>query len=280
MTLGEKIKQERKKKNLTQEALAGTKITRNMLSAIEHDKASPSLDTLRYIAEVLDLPLPYLLSTEDNLLFYQKSEKIKDIRAAFGTEKYKKCIDIISSMSGSDDELAYIASVCYFKLGKESILNGSLITGAKYLQLSKDFAQKTVYDTSYEELLTTLFLAVAQNIKTPLLDLDIKSYEEGLNKICEIDFYKFIMQDKDHQFTNKIFSKHLAAKQLIKDMKLNEALLLLKELEAEKSAKNYNSYWVLTLYTDIESCYRQLRDFESAYRYAVKRMTLTEQFGV
>ena len=42
MNLGEKIKNLRISKNITQSALSGAKITRNMLSQIENGKAMPS----------------------------------------------------------------------------------------------------------------------------------------------------------------------------------------------------------------------------------------------
>ena len=68
-SLGEKIKLRRKSLGLTQSELAGNKITRNMLSRIENGAALPSLDTLEHIAIGLKLPVPYLLSEDDDLPF-------------------------------------------------------------------------------------------------------------------------------------------------------------------------------------------------------------------
>ena len=65
MNLGEKIRAARIEKNMTQSDVASDKITRNMLSAIESGKATPSLDTLMYISAKLELPIHYLLS--DNI---------------------------------------------------------------------------------------------------------------------------------------------------------------------------------------------------------------------
>ena len=55
-------------------------------------------------------------------------------------------------------------------------------------------------------------------------------------------------------------------------------MILNFKIEAAKSKKNYNAYLVLNLYTDIEYCYKQIADFENAYKYSTKRMTLMEQF--
>ena len=72
MTLGQKIKARRKRLGLTQSELCKNKFTRNMLSAIERDKATPSLDSLKYIAEELSLPISYLVSDDDDMFFYEK----------------------------------------------------------------------------------------------------------------------------------------------------------------------------------------------------------------
>ena len=44
MNIGKKIKKLRTSKLMTQSELAGSEITRNMLSRIENDAASPSLE--------------------------------------------------------------------------------------------------------------------------------------------------------------------------------------------------------------------------------------------
>ena len=66
MTLGQKLRALRKQKKMTQSALAGTEITRNMLSRIENDDALPSLPTLLYLADRLRVPAGNLLG----LLFF------------------------------------------------------------------------------------------------------------------------------------------------------------------------------------------------------------------
>lgn len=53
--LGAKIKALRKAKEKTQSELAGSFITRNMLSRVESGTVTPSLDTLCYLAKELDI---------------------------------------------------------------------------------------------------------------------------------------------------------------------------------------------------------------------------------
>jgi transcriptional regulator with XRE-family HTH domain len=56
MEIGSKIKKLRTAKLMTQAELAGPQITRNMLSQIENGSALPSLSTIVYIAERLNVP--------------------------------------------------------------------------------------------------------------------------------------------------------------------------------------------------------------------------------
>ena len=59
--LGQRIKEARLAKKMTQAEVVGSFITRNMLSQIESGTAVPSVKTLTYLAEVLELPPSVLL---------------------------------------------------------------------------------------------------------------------------------------------------------------------------------------------------------------------------
>ncbi len=59
LTLGNKIKQLRKEKRLTQGELAGEGLSRTMLSKLENDLAKPSLKTIEYLASKLSVPVAY-----------------------------------------------------------------------------------------------------------------------------------------------------------------------------------------------------------------------------
>jgi len=59
--LGKKLKEARLAKKMTQSDVVGTFITRNMLSQIESGAAFPSLRTLEYLANKLEIPIHYLI---------------------------------------------------------------------------------------------------------------------------------------------------------------------------------------------------------------------------
>lgn len=64
MKLGQKIKQLRQEKGLSQRKLCGEYMTRNMLSQIENGAARPSMDTLDYLAKQLEKPISFFLDEQ------------------------------------------------------------------------------------------------------------------------------------------------------------------------------------------------------------------------
>ena len=66
----------------------------------------------------------------------------------------------------------------------------------------------------------------------------------------------------------------------MKERHYADALSLLLEIENTKSNYERNSYLMFCVYGDMEICYRQLFDFENAYRFATKRISLMEGFNI
>ena len=71
MTLGEKIKFNRNKLNLSQEDLANKcNLSRNAIYNYENNKRTPTISTLISIAEILDIPPSDLIDDIIQLLIY------------------------------------------------------------------------------------------------------------------------------------------------------------------------------------------------------------------
>ena len=278
MTLGEKIKAARKAKKMTQSRLTKDKITRNMLSRIESGTANPSLDTIRYLANELSIPVSYLLSDNDDLLFYEKAEKLDAIYSAYSAKEYKHCISKINSLSSLDNELAFILASSHFELAKISIADGALVTAARHLDMALENSEKTLLDTSVIEAVIPMYRAIAQNVQSPLLEFDPEIYKDKILSSFDFELYKFLTQDYEYDYRDKFIRNHAKAKLLIKERRYKEAIPLLTEAAELSSEARYNAFIMFGIYADLENCYKQLYDFENAYRYSSKRMSMLEGF--
>ena len=279
MTTGEKIKAARIHRSMTQSELAGDKITRNMLSIIESGKANPSTETVRYLADRLELPVSYLLSDEDDLSFYLKKDLMNEIKMAFIEKKYKECIDLISRISEYDDELSYILAVSHFEMGATMVRFGALQSARMHLDESNKFCKSTIYDTTRYEATIPLYVAIAQNINAPLLELDVNGYDNLARIGFDYELYKYMTGDSNFEYTNKHYEIHLDARSKIKERRYSEAITLLKTIEDNKSKYVYSVYMMLSVYADIDNCYKQMRDFENAHKYTTKRITLLQNLN-
>ena len=278
MNVGEKIKEIRKQKHITQSALAGQKITRNMLSAIERGIANPSLETMEYISRKLSTPLAYFFSDSDTLFFFEKEKSIKRIKEAFSARSYKHCSELCEKLSETDDEIAYINAICKFELGKKEMQNGSFASAEVLFNQYDCLLEKTRYDLRAYTNAKKMYVCIIKNIQAPLLEFDSDLFYSTNDDVADFEFYKYFTHDYDFPFKNQTFAKHVKAKLDINARAYREAIATLLEIESDKNAKNYNVYIMFGVYSDLEQCYKQLFEFENAYRYASKKLSLFEGF--
>ena len=278
MLLGEKIKLARQAKKITQSELAGDTVTRNMVSRIETGTANPSLDTIKHLAQRLSVPVSYLLSEDDDLLFYEKKEKMAAIYTAYKTKDYSYCIEKIDSLSGLDNELAFILANSLLERGKLNLARGSLQSAMKDFRRTEEIIGLTVLDTLHISTVLKMYKSIASNIQAPLLEFNDAEYASGLHNSFDYDMYRYLVQDYDYEFKNDSMRYHAMAKKLIRERKYSDAVPRLLQACEKMAAQGYNSFVLFSVYTDLEQCYKQLLDFENAYRYASKRMSMLEGF--
>ena len=111
--LGRKIREQRKGRGLTQQALCGSDINRSMLSQIENGIARPSIDTLLFLCKKLGIPLSYLMcESKKEEIQYKRMQTIEEIRNLYGSGQYRKCTILCRTEMEGDEEIAYILSQC------------------------------------------------------------------------------------------------------------------------------------------------------------------------
>lgn len=112
MTLGQKLKQTRLARGMTQSQVVGDRITRNMLSQIENDLASPSVGTLEYLASVLNVRLSWLLADEQEEAEAGRTQRLREL---LKSGEYAACLELAPEHAPDDEQalaLAWPAAQC------------------------------------------------------------------------------------------------------------------------------------------------------------------------
>ncbi len=292
MTIGEKIKKIRTAKLMTQTELAGGEITRNMLSRIENGASNPSLETLEYIADRLNVSAGFLLADEDDEVLYFKSNEISNIKNAYAHKNYRLCRDMCQNSEWSDDELCLIYSECCLNVGIEEFNNGNLHAAVEQFDIALEYCEKTIYNTevtaaranAYFEYMKQLSPSLSSDIadddmpKVLLVDdlfctyceIFCKSEQDGILSIPYLD----AMLSKIPTETS--YGLHISARIKMEEREYGEAHALLHKLLFEN---NYELpepvlYFV---FCDMEICCKEIEDFKGAYEYSGSKISLLQK---
>ena len=279
MTPGEKIKKLRRERHMTQEALAGEQITRNMLSQIEKGSAQPSLPTLIYLADRLEMPVGYFFCEEEEELSVRKMRIMPRLRELFCGGAYTECLRLFERELGEcDDELGYLMATASFFCGKKAWQNGAFESALGYFTNALDYTEDTVSPIEWIRAGCRILMPIAANVQSPLLEMNEQSYMDALRAAGCTDEYAYLMEKDTHVFENRFYAEHLRARALLRASHFSEALSILERIEAQKGAEEITAFLLFRTYLDMEVCYRELGNYEGAYRYASKRLSLLAAF--
>lgn len=286
--LGEKIRELRKQRGITQKDLAGDKITRNMLSLIESGNASPSVSTLLYIAERLETPAGFFFtaSDEDEGKFFKMSI-IGALKEEFKQKKYSECEAICANIPSSamDDELSYILAVSYMNTASDHAYALEFRLAFADLDKAEKYANTSIYCGNefsralifYRELFHS---SCSDSIPDVLYDPN--SCGEFVPFTLVQYFIALKLNQSGESFTspfqrNSYAERHISALAMIKDERLNEAMKRLRELSLEPSLPYFMQYRVLC---DLENTANTLGDVRIAYNSSRRKLELIDKFRI
>ena len=135
MTIGERIFAARQASGLSQRQLAGENITRNMLSAIEHDKAKPSLDTLQYLSEKLGRPVGWFLG--EDLPVVEGYDLLKQARQSYDAGQYRECLNRLDHIPAGEvleREISLLRVLTKLSLAEQCLEDGRAPYARKLLE--------------------------------------------------------------------------------------------------------------------------------------------------
>lgn len=280
MTIGEKVRTRRKALGLTQKEVAGSAVTRNMICNIEKGTVSPSLSTLRTLAEALSVPVDYLLSEEDDLTVFLVREALPRLRHAYRSKRYSDCVTICRRLPepAIRDEVALLYASAQLGLAERALRDGNLSQIPRIVSEIEYAAAKTPLPTEHLLARAELCRAIAVNPRTPKWEIGTDRYCRLANEAVGLELFRYLSEDTELRVYDENLKEHIEARQLLSQGRYTDALSVLVGIEERKSSGQISSYLLFRIYTDLETCYRELGDFERAYRYASKRLSLFSAF--
>lgn len=140
MEMGELLRKARLEAGLTQRALCGDRITRNMLSQIENGTARPSMATLQYLADALGKPVSYFLG---EVVLTANQQRMLQARQAFAEKRYRAALSILGDCETPDETLDWerglLGCLCCLSLAEETAREGRRPVARKLLGQARRF---------------------------------------------------------------------------------------------------------------------------------------------
>lgn len=289
MEIGAKIKKLRTAKMMTQADLAGHHITRNMLSQIENGSASPSLSTVMYIAERLNVPAGFLLADGDDEFIYRKMNAMGNIKRAYRAGDYRICRDIcLNELETADDEIHLILAECAFAIAREEFQNGRLHAACRAFDEAIDYAERTMYCAEHIRVAAfgyfTYMHRISLTLYSEFLDLnDRTSLWESMS--CSDEFCRYVgaIEAQGHfaaeyvrQYPEPehVLARHVEA---LLAMQAQDYTAAIRGLQALLNGDTPIPEPILyTIFENMEVCCRENGDYKSAYEYANNKVGMLD----
>ncbi len=289
MNIGEKIKRIRTAKLMTQRELAGTEITRNMLSRIENGAAQPSMSTVNYIAERLNVSPGFLLAGDDDEWLYFKSSEMSNIKKAYVDKNFRLCRDMCKNSEWEDDELLLILAECSLNVGIEEFSKGYLRSAVDIFDEALEYCEKTIYNTdtvvceilAYFSYMRMISPTLSSNVADDEAECTMFTLNNAFcvysNIFCNLDAPEApTLTMKRHLPEDSSYALHIRAKEQMDLGEYEGAKELLHKLLFD-DAYELPEPMMYFIFCDFEICCKETDDFKGAYEYSGSKIALLQK---
>ena len=264
MELSARLKQARLDAGLSQKALCGDRITRNMLSQIENGSARPSMDTLRYLAHQLGKPLSYFL--EEEAVTSPNQALMEKVRAAAPSEALVLLGGYKAPDPTFDAERWLVEALVCMTLAEEAIAQGKSGYAKTLLERAETAGSRSPYYT--QELRRRQLLLTHR--------AGVQVAEEALP-----DLTQELLLRAELALEAENFTRCTALLDCVQEASPRWHRLKGEVYFAQKAFANAKIHFEKAWDTDplyccarLEDCCRETQDFAGAYFYACKQREL------
>ena len=268
MELSQKLKQARLDAGLSQKALCGDRITRNMLSQIENGSARPSMDTLRFLATQLGKPLSYFL--EDEAVTSPNQELMAKIRTAEPSDALQLLGQYKGPDATFDNERWLLEALVCMELAETALAQNKDGYARTLLERAAVAGSRTPYYTADTER-RRLLLCYRAGEKPGVLIFALPPMDDELLLRTEV-----ALEQKDFDRCAVLLA---ACEEKSLHWQYLTARTHFAKGEFSLARSHFEAAWELdpkTCCACLEDCCRQLEDFAGAYFYACKLRELNQ----
>lgn len=294
MNLGEKIKNARLERHMTQKDVVGDYITRNMLSKIENGSATPSVKTLEYLAGALGLPAGYFMTESNGDELTPGS--VSDARAQFKLGNHDACVQILEALNmegGYRDEAMLLLARAKIVLSKKAMAEGRYEEAIRLAKEAIAHNDESIYvSTAFRTEALLLVARCTMELEGDFLkaldDYQASYQDQGLGEFYRLTMAEYYIGQGDLAAAKREMDSILRLSEASKPAYLMlQGSMELKDSQYEQAAKQLekaeqlarstgSNYFMSSLYAMLEQCYREMEDFKKAYHYASMQLQIKE----
>ncbi len=277
--IARRLRKLRKQKGISQDALCGEEISRNMVSMIETGKCAPSLHSLHYLAAGLEVPMSYFFLQDEEIAVLAENESLPEAMRALQAGDYQTCLAICAGSTPPSPQARYLRAEAYYGYGYQCYLKGDIGESADVFHIVQRAREvhPRVADAA-DQMMERISKIVSVSTLPELYYGNPLLCDEGASLLA---FVKACIRNQTlNGIPEAISALHIAdanAKAL--------ALSMLYEARGQdadcRNAQNavrdecLEPYAALYYYRAVQDCCVRMHDYETALRMTEKREALT-----
>ena len=282
MSLGTKIRELRKAHGLTQTALSDGIVTHGMLSRIERDDVTPSLETLLALSDRLDVPPGFLLDPESDLLPAERARAMRTATARFADGRYAECLEVFEKTGlAPESECAAIYVYAAYRVGLEAFYTGDFPTARQRLGAAKSALPAAVPLAEVAPERIDFIFLLMEHIDDPeaVVPLAADKPDFGFQPALFFSMLRRV-EAKESDTVRALlaldcldapYAAFIGAKLKILDYKFIDAILTLRPIAASSELPRFLS---LLACAAVENCCKTCEDYKGAYEIRDRREQL------
>lgn len=274
MALHEKIRQARLEAGLSQKALCGNTITRNMLSLIENGNAKPSMATLSYIAGRLGKPVSYFL--DEAVMVSANQGVVCSSREAYAQKDYDRAQQLLAGYATPDavfdDEFYFLTALTQIALSENAIAQDKRIYALTLLDKAQEALKHTIYATDALSRRIVLLRYAAKPEQASVLEPHLPDLSQELYLRAQSQLQRG--RPLEAAAILDAMQSDAALWQLLRGQC---ALQMQKYQEATRYYHAVEEIYPQQALSALERCYRELENYELAYKYACKQREISDK---